>query len=109
VLAEMWAELLRCERVGIDDDFFDLGGDSLLAVQLMARLRATFPADLTASALFRSSTVEQLAQSLVAHETRPGEMEKTAAILLRVRSLSPEERQRLLAAKSGALKERQPT
>ncbi len=108
VLAEMWAELLRCERVGIDDDFFDLGGDSLLAVQLMARLRATFPAELTASALFSSSTVAQLAQALVAHETRPGEMEKTAAILQRVRSLSPEERSRLLAAKSAAVKEGQP-
>ena len=38
-LATLWAEVLRVERVGIHDNFFDLGGDSLLAIQLLSRAR----------------------------------------------------------------------
>lgn len=40
VLAEIWADVLKCKRVGVQDRFYDLGGDSLLSVQIVARARA---------------------------------------------------------------------
>ena len=39
VLAEVWAEVLRLNRVGVHDNFFALGGDSILAIKLVSRLR----------------------------------------------------------------------
>jgi amino acid adenylation domain-containing protein/thioester reductase-like protein len=46
-LSALWARLLRREHIGLDDDFFTLGGDSLLAAEMLARTRAIFgiPAD----------------------------------------------------------------
>jgi len=41
-LAEVWSELLNVERVGANDNFFDLGGNSLLALRLFARIRSEF-------------------------------------------------------------------
>jgi amino acid adenylation domain-containing protein/thioester reductase-like protein len=41
-LSALWARLLRRERIGLDDDFFTLGGDSLLAAEMLARTRAIF-------------------------------------------------------------------
>jgi amino acid adenylation domain-containing protein/non-ribosomal peptide synthase protein (TIGR01720 family) len=101
VLAEMWAELLQLERVGVTQDFFELGGNSLLGAQLVARLRRSFAARIPMRVLFGASTVTDLAAALVAHEAQPGEMERTAVVLRRLRQLAPEERERLLAAKRG--------
>jgi len=60
-LAQVWAELLRTERVGIEDNFFDLGGNSLLAMRLMSRIRETLSADVPLVHLFTSPTVAALA------------------------------------------------
>jgi NADP-dependent 3-hydroxy acid dehydrogenase YdfG len=42
-IAAVWEELLNIEQVGVDDDFFELGGNSLTGVQLIARLRENYP------------------------------------------------------------------
>jgi aryl carrier-like protein len=47
--------------VGIDDNLFELGGDSLLGVQLLARVRANFAVDLHPADFFRSPTIAGLA------------------------------------------------
>ncbi|WP_405792638.1 amino acid adenylation domain-containing protein [Streptomyces sp. NBC_01506] len=57
VLAALWAELLHIERVGRDDDFFALGGNSLLSTQLVAQLRARVP---QAAGMFFDTLVRQL-------------------------------------------------
>ncbi|MBV9774683.1 MAG: amino acid adenylation domain-containing protein, partial [Gemmatimonadetes bacterium] len=62
VIAAVWAEVLGLERVGIHDDFFDLGGHSLLGAQLVARVRDALGADLPIRALFDASTVASLAE-----------------------------------------------
>ncbi|KQS63654.1 type I polyketide synthase [Modestobacter sp. Leaf380] len=54
VVAEMWADTLGLDRVGVDDDFFDLNGNSLIAVQLVARIREQFQVDLTVAGLFET-------------------------------------------------------
>ena len=60
-LAATWAELLRVERVGIRDDFFTLGGHSLIAARIAARLRRTYGVGVTADQVLRHPTVEAFA------------------------------------------------
>ena len=52
--SNLYAGLLRRDRAGADDGFFDLGGDSLQARQLVARLRADLAADIDVTAVFQA-------------------------------------------------------
>ncbi len=61
VLAGIWMDLLRIEQVGIRDNFFNLGGTSLLAVDLFSRIENRFGKKLPLTALIQAPTVEQLA------------------------------------------------
>ena len=63
-LAKIWAEVLNLEFVGIHDNFFDLGGNSLLAVRLVEQIHKQFERELPLSSLFLNSTIESLASSL---------------------------------------------
>jgi amino acid adenylation domain-containing protein len=63
-LAELWAEVLGVDRVGISDNFFDFGGHSLLATQLMARISRVFTAELALRNLFENPTIADLAPRL---------------------------------------------
>jgi len=57
ILAKLWAEVLRLEQVGIYDNFFALGGDSLQATRLVARVRVAFQIELPLTTIFRSPTI----------------------------------------------------
>jgi acyl transferase domain-containing protein/thioesterase domain-containing protein len=57
VIAEVWRELLGVDEVGLGDDFFALGGHSLAAVRLFARIRKQWSVDLPLATLFQSSTL----------------------------------------------------
>jgi len=61
-LAEMWREVLRLERAGIHDNFFALGGDSILAGQLITRIRYAFGVELSAPRMFQLPTIALLAE-----------------------------------------------
>jgi acyl transferase domain-containing protein len=65
-IAALWRELLGVRRVGRDDDFFELGGQSLIAVRLFARLRKKYDVDLPLSTLFEAPTVAQCAAVIAA-------------------------------------------
>ena len=61
ILAGIYAQILGVERVGVDDSFFELGGDSLLAMRVIAAINAGLDAQLAVRALFDAPTVAQLA------------------------------------------------
>lgn len=63
-LAPLWREVLHLDRVGLDDDYFDLGGDSALAVELFARIEREFGRKLPLATLFDAPTVGRLAEVL---------------------------------------------
>ncbi|MFC5748039.1 condensation domain-containing protein, partial [Actinomadura rugatobispora] len=60
ILAKLFAEVLGLERVGVDDGFFDLGGDSIIAIQLVSRARQSGLV-ISPREVFQHQTVEQLA------------------------------------------------
>jgi amino acid adenylation domain-containing protein len=63
-MARIWEEILDRRPVGVRDDFFAIGGHSLLAVRLLAKVEATWGARLPLAALFQGPTVEQMASLL---------------------------------------------
>ena len=63
-LADIWAAALNRDKVSIWDDFFALGGNSLLATQVISKIRATFHIELPVRAIFEAPTVESLATAI---------------------------------------------
>jgi amino acid adenylation domain-containing protein len=61
VLAGIWGEVLGVDRIGVDDDFFDLGGHSLRAIQVMSRVNEALGVGLELYVLFAERTLRQLA------------------------------------------------
>ncbi|TJZ73126.1 amino acid adenylation domain-containing protein, partial [Rhodococcus oryzae] len=67
IVAEVFADVLGLERVGLDDDFFELGGNSLIGTQVTARLGAALDSTIPVRALFEASTVGALAARVEQH------------------------------------------
>ena len=94
-VTEVWSAVLGCERLGIDDNFFDLGGHSLLATQVVARLRTALPEGCGRAGvmdLFKNPTVRQLAELVGTPEADRGPRhllhELTRPVPVRDRTLS---------------------
>lgn len=65
-LAEIWSNVLGLEadQIGVYDNFFDIGGHSLLAIQILSRLRETFSEEFPLHYLFEAPTVAELTELL---------------------------------------------
>lgn len=70
-LAEIWSDVLGLDEVGIHDDFFELGGNSLQAVQIMSRVTKAFDRKPSLTALLYASTIEQFADIICQEEWSP--------------------------------------
>ncbi|MEG4996622.1 non-ribosomal peptide synthetase [Microcoleus sp. B4-D4] len=64
VLAGIWSKLLKLDRVGIHDNFFEIGGNSLMTLQIAVQVRALLEKDLPVVKLFQHPTIAQLANYL---------------------------------------------
>jgi len=63
-IAGIWREVLRLKEIGVRDKFFDVGGDSLLGIQVISRVREMFAVELPLFSLFDAPTIEALAQGI---------------------------------------------
>jgi thioesterase domain-containing protein len=86
VLCRIWAETLKLERVGIDDDFFAIGGHSLLAAKLFWHLDEQFGRSLPLGVLFSAPTVRALAER---YRTAPEQQFRALVALRKSGSLTP--------------------
>jgi acyl carrier protein len=85
-LAAIWSEVLSVENIGVTDDFFDLGGQSLTAIRTVSRIRDTFRVDLSLRNMFEQPTLRALAEiidglrwvSTARTETTSGDREEIA-------------------------------
>jgi len=76
----IWQRLLGIENIGIHDDFFDLGGDSLLATKVLADLRQTLKTGLPLQKFFEATTVAQLSDAIIAREPSAGWTEEVVRV-----------------------------
>ncbi|WP_306317877.1 MULTISPECIES: amino acid adenylation domain-containing protein [unclassified Streptomyces] len=79
-LARMWTEILQVGAVGIHDDFFDVGGHSLLAVRLSAAIREEWDVEIPISVMLRHGTIADMAAIV-----RQGGQESTRTPVVRLR------------------------
>ena len=101
-LADIFARVLRLERVGVSDRFFQIGGNSLTAIQVISRVRDLFKSEVTVASFFGHPTVAGLAAELRSNPATRVQIEKVAGVRARIASLSPEDRRRLLAGMRSA-------
>ncbi|HEX8559855.1 MAG TPA: beta-ketoacyl synthase N-terminal-like domain-containing protein [Pyrinomonadaceae bacterium] len=106
-VAGLWRELFGVEDVRPGDNFFDLGGNSLLALQLVARLRQTFQVELPLRVVFETQTAAALSARI--HETRVREQEaaEIERLLREIEGLAPEELRASLEQETGAARGKQ--
>ncbi|MEO3977754.1 amino acid adenylation domain-containing protein [Streptomyces sp. CAU 1734] len=92
LIASVWEQTLGSPRVGLDDDYFFLGGDSILATAITGRLREALDTDdVRIHDILGSLTVGRLAETLARRSAGPGVLEAMAEIYLEVESLTEEE------------------
>ena len=84
VLSAWWQEMLGVEQVGLDDDFFDLGGQSLIVVRLFSEIRKIYGVNLELSTLFEARTVRALAQLIRRAKSTTQISTSSAGALIRI-------------------------
>ncbi|CAM2140153.1 Surfactin synthase subunit 1 [Paraburkholderia tropica] len=101
-VADIWAQVLQVEQIGIYDQFFDIGGHSLAGMKMLAVIHQELGAELSLKDLFQSPTVESLAQAIAAAEKgtaisiRPAKKQETYPVS------SPQKRMYVLQQLEGA-------
>ena len=91
ILAVVWADVLGIKKVGIYDNFFQLGGDSLLAIRLLSRVRATFEVELPVGSLFEQPTVDGMALAIAGILARREAPDMIAQLLTNIEQLTIEQ------------------
>ncbi|MFC7615205.1 AMP-binding protein [Actinokineospora soli] len=90
VIAEVWAQVLEVDRVGPDDDFFAIGGDSVMATRIVAVLREVLDSpEIGLLSVLSTVTVRQLAAALSA--AQPGRLEQVAELYLEITRMSEDD------------------
>lgn len=98
VLVELWADILELDRVGIDDNFFEIGGHSILASKFISRLRETVQVELPLRTFFSSPTVAGLAEAMIKDGQQGTKALRIAELLISVANYSEDEVEAILDA-----------
>ena len=98
VLASLWIELLKRPTIGRQDDFFRLGGHSILATQLFARIQELLGVKIRLRSLFEERTLQAIAVSITEQAEDPQKLERRAEIALQILELSDDETEQALGA-----------
>jgi acyl carrier protein len=96
-LAQIWAEVLALDEVGICDNFFDLGGDSLSASRIVSSVLQHFQLEIPLKALFQSPTVAEMAFVIAEHQDKRLNDKDLESLLSELESISDEEAVRLVS------------
>jgi amino acid adenylation domain-containing protein len=101
VLTKLWAEIIEIDEVGIHDDFSELGGDSLLAAQIVSEVNNIFSLEQPLKTLFEAPTVAKLVEFVLMNEPQPGHSDKIANLLSKIDGMSSEDIGKALEEKRG--------
>jgi acyl carrier protein len=97
LLAKIWSAALSINSVGKHDSFFDLGGDSIIAMKVISAIGRIFPWNLTLAEFYDACTVAQGARLLVQKAPSVEQAERVAALCLKLDGLSSAEVEIMLA------------
>ncbi|MGD2183148.1 AMP-binding protein [Lusitaniella coriacea] len=95
-LAQIWSEVLEVTPVGIHDNFFQLGGDSILAAQIVNRVRNALHVELSFLIFFQQPTVARMAVNISKFQAEAVDSDELDAMLAEIESLSEEDAEELL-------------
>ena len=99
-LVEIWSDVLCIDRIGIHDNFLELGGNSLLGTRVVSHIRDSFLLDLPLRSVFENPTVAELAMVITQRKAEKAEQKDIDHILAQLEMLSDEEAQGLLSDKT---------
>ncbi|MDQ3652504.1 MAG: amino acid adenylation domain-containing protein [Acidobacteriota bacterium] len=100
VVASIWSEVLDVEQVGVHDNFFDLGGHSLKATQVISHLREALQVELPLRSLFEEPTVAGLALRILEDPEERVKVEKIARLMVSLAKLSEDDVDAMLDEKT---------
>lgn len=96
-LTQIWAEVLTLDKIGIRDNFFDLGGDSLSASRIVASVLQRFQLEIPLKAIFQSPTVTDMAMVIAEHQDKKLANKDLESLLSELESISSEDAVRLVS------------
>lgn len=91
VLTKLWVQAIGVDPIGIHDDFSQLGGDSLVAAQIVARVNEIFSLTRPLNSLFETPTIATLAMFVQENELHRGHSCRIAELTLKIEEMSPDE------------------
>ena len=98
-LAEIWTQVLNVSQIGINDNFFNLGGTSLMATQLLSYIYDAFQIELTLKELFDNApTISGLAESIEQHQIEQASMSEIVATFEELNELSDDAAREMLSS-----------
>ncbi len=100
VLASEWAAILGMTPIGLHDNFFEMGGNSLAAMRLISSLSNTFEVDIDLRSLFAAPSVAKMAALLLSDAEASARIERTAELLLELAQLSDDEVEAMMSEAS---------
>ena len=100
IITRIWAEILSLEEIGLNDNFFDLGGHSLGAMRVVSQVVKQFQIDMPLKSLFESPTVAEMAAIITQNQAKPASDAELTQMLREVQALTEEEAKNVLAVEN---------